>query len=152
MRATVPLSSLLLAALLAGCSLGGDESSGGVDRSAYEGGGGVALAITNEGSDPFVVDLRVLGVGNVEHASINETLRAGESVERWYSLEAGTYSARLSYMWSAVAGRAAHGFDDETFTVADCPEVSRFAWTLVQHAEGPGSRFEGKTCVPGDDA
>lgn len=151
MRAPTVLSPLLAAALLAGCSFG-QEASVDVDRSEYDGGGGVAIAVANNGTDRFHLDIRVLGVGNAELVSLNETLQPGDAIERWYSLPQGTYSARFSYVWDAAAGRTARGMDDQTFTIADCPAVSRLSWTLVQQDAGPGSRYEGKACVSDEDA
>lgn len=145
----IPLALLLsLSVALAGCTLGRERESSGVDKSEYDGGTGFALAIRNDGQDPFEVTLRVLGVGNTELALIEETLEAGDSLEKWYSLEEnGTYSARLAYEWNAATGRTASGTDEQLFSSTDCPLVSRLSWELRQSTETVGSAYLGKTCV-----
>lgn len=145
-RLALPLSACLL---LTGCTFfGGDESTPGPDKTGYSGGPGFGLAILNAANDPFDVTLRVLGAGNTELALIEETLDPGESVEKWWSLQArSTYSARLNYVWNGAAGSTAHGFDEQTFDANECPAVSRLSWELKQDETNVGSAFLGKTCV-----
>lgn len=142
---------LALSLILAGCTFFGGDENAGPDKSEYDGGVGFALAANNAGKDPFNVTVRVLGVGNVELARVDEVLDAGESFERWYGLESrSTYSARLEYTWNAASGSTAHGFDDQTFSAQDCPLVSRLAWEFRQENSTVGHAFLGKTCVTED--
>lgn len=141
---------LLFVLLLAGCTRpGGEESVAPPDREAYQGGRGMAIVLTNNGSDPFFVKVRVLAVGNVEVAAIERSLDPGESVEKWWTLEPYTYAVRMNYTWDARSGSAASGSDETTVDLQGCPAVSRVAWTLRQQegAGAVGSAYEGKTCV-----
>lgn len=154
MRAVSLALTLLVTTALAGCSFGGNaegESSDLRDKSEYAGGAGVALAVRNNGTDPILVTVDVLGGGNAVKASLNETVEPGTTVERWYSLESGTYSARFTYVWTSV-GHTSRGDDAQEFSTTDCPAVTRLVWSIAQSSDAIGSSFDGRTCVSDDNA
>lgn len=142
---------LVSAMTLSGCTFfGGENTEPSADKSEYKGGPGFALILANNGTDPMDVTVRILGVGNKEIASINQTLMPGARVEKWWSPPDRTaYSARLSYTWQG-AGGSSHGFDDQAFDLNDCPAVTRLGWELQQSSDAVGSRFLGKTCIAGE--
>jgi hypothetical protein len=143
-RATL---SLLVLALLPGCTLfGGSESTAEPDLEDYSGGSGIALVLRNNASDPFGYTLLVLAAGNREVANLNGTIQPGETIEKWWSLERTTYSARLDYTWSA-AGSASHGQDDHTVDLEACPTVTRLVWSLEQMEGQVGSSLNATGCA-----
>lgn len=148
MRARAQLLLPLVCLLFAGCTFGGGgaDENREPDLEEYSGGQGVALAITNNGSDPFEYTLRVLGTGNREVALLEDTLAPGETHEKWWTLEPSTYSARLSYVWNG-SGSTSHGQDEQVLDLNECPAVSRIAWSLRQDGNQVGSAFLGKECV-----
>lgn len=144
---------LLLASLfVAGCTFpwqnaGGDPPP---DKSAYHGGPGVALALRNNGTDPFDAVVRLVGVGNAEIGRIEQTFSASDSVERWWSAEPSIYSARLTYTWTSPTGGTSSGEDDVTVDLQDCAGVVRIAWALVQDRSTVGSQRIGNSCEPAE--
>jgi hypothetical protein len=147
MRVVALLAALVVPMALAGCSAGEEgESSSGPNRSEYTGGSGVALAITNNATEPFTYTLRVLAAGNKEAAAMSGTLAPGETAERWWSLPPTLYSARMNYTW-AGSGAASHGQDEHTIDLNECPQVTRLSWSLMKSGNQVGSTFSGKQCT-----
>lgn len=118
------------------------------DKSAYQGGLGIALALRNNATDPFDVVVRLIGVGNVEVGRIEQAFAPDESVEKWWSVERTIYSARLSYAWRAPTGATSSGQDEITIDLNGCAGVARVAWALVQNEEVVGSQRIGSSCEP----
>ena len=139
--------ALLACLLLAGCSFGAKESQEETaDTTAYTGGRGLAIALTNEGEAPFRVDVRVIAAGGIETARYDVMVPPGRTEEKWWSLEPHTYDLRMTYQWEAGA-HAASGQETKAVDLQACAEVSRVAWTFRQSSGTVGHSFDGKTCA-----
>lgn len=141
-------AALLLAALLlAGCTKGPQETKEAPDQSAYAGGTGIAVALTNAAQGTFEVTVVVVASDGHVADQLNATLSTGDTAEKWWGLDARQYTVRMAYQWNAESGRSASGGDAQTIDLRDCAELTRLGWEFRQQGDMVGNAYLGKACV-----
>lgn len=138
--------AILVAALaLAGCTRGPPQEN--VDQRDYTGGTGIALALHDNSSYPFHVNVTVRDSANHVLASVDRTLAAHASFEKWWSLPPSAYDVRMVYGWNGTAGHASTGFDDRVADVGSCGQIVRLGWSYMSENASVSSRFDGPSCI-----
>lgn len=113
----------------------------------YVEGPGAALAVTNSGEDPIRVVFSLSTAAGRDLGEREVVIEPGATSEvRFVIPRHGQHVARFFYNWDA-RGEAASGGDTQQFDSSQCPDLTRFAWNLVQQADTVGYQYRGKECA-----
>lgn len=153
MRPALRPVALLVPLLLVGCTMPGDEGPGesqegpeAPDLSTYDGGPGLAFALTNGGDDPFTFTI-VATRGENEVASFAGEIAPGATEEKWFTLESGAYNVTMDYAWRGKTGSVKTGDDERQVDLGGCAGATRLHWRLVQTEETVGAAYLGAACA-----